>query len=299
MANFAYDVFAAVVHHKTFVKAARELNITPSAVSHSIAGLEKQLGFALFQRKRSGAKLTPNGQKILPLIQEARNAELKISEAAAQINGLTTGHLRIGAFSSVCISWLPTIINQYKQDHDQINLSLNQGNFNRIVADVAVGDLDVGFAALPVQANLIVYPLVRDPIYCIAPHNFTPRNGKTITQADVANENFILQQIDYDRDTKLALDTYQVSSNSLHYSIDDASIIAMVESGLGLGILPELALDNLAGNYNRFAFEQPFARTLCLVTPKTGEQTPSITASVDLVKAYVKQHYPKERWAFS
>lgn len=295
MANFAYDVFAAVVANRTFVAAAQKLNITPSAVSHSIAGLEQQFGFALFHRKRSGVKLTANGQRLWPLIQEVRNGEKKLQETVAEINGLQAGHLKIGAFSSVCISWLPTIINQFKQQYPNVVISLTQGNFNQIVADVDVGNLDVGFAALPIAGNLQVYPLLDDPIYCVAPSNFSPKNNHTITAEDVADENFILQQIDYDRDTKKALDTYQVSSNSIHYSIDDASIIAMVESGLGLGILPKLALDNLHGNYQRFSFEQPFSRTLCLATAPYAKTTPTTKEFIKLVLAYVKANYPQHQ----
>ena len=55
-------------------------------------------------------------------------------------------------------------------------------------------------------------------------------NGEYITIDDVADQNFILQQSDYDRDTKLALDHYHVTNNFLRSRIDDQSIISMVES---------------------------------------------------------------------
>lgn len=58
MANFAYRVFSEVAKQKTFVSAANVLNVTPSAISHSISGLEEELGFALFVRNRTGIMLT-------------------------------------------------------------------------------------------------------------------------------------------------------------------------------------------------------------------------------------------------
>src|SRR5699024_12055145 len=103
----------------------------------------------------------------------------------------------------------------------------------------------------------------KDPIYCITPQDFKLHRGKSITRDDIKNEKFILQQIDYDRDTKRALDTYNDSVNSLQYSIDDASVIALVESGLGLGIVPEHALHNLSGDVSRYIFSEHIDRRIC------------------------------------
>ncbi len=115
-----------------------------------------------------------------------------------------------------------------------------------------------------------------------------------MTRSDLQGKNFILQQIDYDRDTKKALDTYDVSVNSIHYSIDDASIIAMVESGLGMGILPELALQKLSGNVNRYPFQEHFYRTVCLVSHAEAKQTPSTRAFVKAIQDYLLERYGAE-----
>ncbi|ARW23063.1 HTH-type transcriptional regulator HdfR [Levilactobacillus brevis] len=107
MLPFAYRVFQAIVQEQTFYRAAQTLNVTPSAISHSVNQLEKELGFPLFIRNRTGVELTPDGQSILPLIQGVINAEDRLQQAAANINGLNAGSVRLGAFSSVCITWLP------------------------------------------------------------------------------------------------------------------------------------------------------------------------------------------------
>lgn len=58
MANFSYEVFSKVVERGTLAKAAAELNVTPSAVSHSVSQLETELGFPLLIRNRTGVALT-------------------------------------------------------------------------------------------------------------------------------------------------------------------------------------------------------------------------------------------------
>ena len=156
MSNFMYQAFSEVAKQKAFVTAAKVLNVTPSAISHSINGLEKELGFALFFRNRNGVQLTSAGEKILPIVRELLNTEDKLLEEAARINGLDQGRLRIGAFSSVCINWLPDMINTFKKNYPEIEVSVWQGNFNEVIQQIKLGELDIGFSALPIKENLEV-----------------------------------------------------------------------------------------------------------------------------------------------
>ena len=291
MGNFSYEVFSKVVERGTLAQAAAELNVTPSAVSHSISQLETELGFPLLIRNRTGVTLTEDGAQVLPIIQSIQNLEEQLSQVADNINGVNTGRIRIGAFSSVSTNWLPTIIQRFKKRYPHIEISVIQGTFNRIVEAVRLGTVDMGFSSLPVGPGVVVEPLLKDPIYCITPKRFKPKNGKTVTQADVEKRNFILQQIDYDRDTKNALDRYHVSTNTINYSIDDQSILSMVESGLGLGILPKLALQKLVGDVNVYPFSEPFARTLCLVINPTIKKSPSVQRMQQVIHTFLAETY--------
>lgn len=81
MSIFAYRVFAAVVEQKSFAAAARQLHMTPSAVSHSISTLEGKMGVGLFQRAREGARLTREGEEILCQVLDVLNAEERLSQS--------------------------------------------------------------------------------------------------------------------------------------------------------------------------------------------------------------------------
>ena len=282
MASFSYQVFAAVVNYGTFAQAAGALNVTPSAVSHSISQLESDLGFPLFIRSRSGAELTADGQVVLPVIQGILNLEDQLQQVADNINGLAAGRVRIGAFSSVSTNWLPPIIRAFNKKYPQVQIELVQAGFNEIVELVRTGSVDIGFSLLPVTAPVTVEPLVHDPIFCVTPRSFTPRSGKFVDDGDIGSRNFILQQQDYDRDTKRALDRYNVQS-----------ILSMVESGLGMGILPQLALSKLVGDVNTYPFSEPFARTLCLLVNPTQEHAPSVSRMRLEIERYLSERYGK------
>lgn len=292
MSNFSYEVFRAVVTEGTFIRAAAVLNVTPSAISHSVTQLETDLGFPLFIRNRTGMALTPDGEQVLPTVQAILNLEDQLTQIADNINGQNTGRVRLGAFSSVSTNWLPPVIRQFKAETPSVAVSVMQGGFNEIGEQVRTGALDIGFSLLPVESALVVTPLLKDPIYCITPRDFTPKNGKTMTDADMLKQTFILQQGDYDRDTKAALDRYEVSTNSLSYSIDDQSILSMVEAGLGFGVLPRLALQKLTGDVNVWPFSEPFARTLCLAVNSTTQKSPSVSHMLTVIGQFIQNHYP-------
>ena len=169
MSHFSYQVFATVVSQKTFYQAARILRVTPSAVSHSINQLEQELGFPLFRRNRGGVELTHDGRQILPYVQEILNIERTLQQQADNIRGLNAGLVRIGAFSSVCINWLPEMMQRFKRSYPKVEVTVSQGDFNEIAQAARIGSIDIGFTAMPVMEKLQVYPLINDPIYCVVP----------------------------------------------------------------------------------------------------------------------------------
>ena len=296
MLPFPYLVFRTVLEQGTFYKASVVLNVTPSAISHSVNQLESELGFPVFVRSRTGVKLTPDGQKILPLIQEIINDQNRLEQVAQQIQGLDTGLIRIGAFSSACINWLPPLIQTFAKSYPQVKISVRQAGFNEITEAVKSGQLDLGLTMLPENdLGITVEKILEDEIYCIAPMNFQVKNGHSVSEEDLVNYNFILQQSDYDLDTKAALDHYSIKSTAIQFSIDDQSIVAMVEAGLGLGILPALALQKMQGEVQILPFSTPFYRKIALVTSSQQRLAPSTRQMIKNVHELIRQQYPTGR----
>ncbi|MDF7637676.1 LysR family transcriptional regulator [Leuconostocaceae bacterium ESL0958] len=290
MKTFSYQIFETVAQTASFTKAASQLNITPSAVSHGISQLETALGFPLLLRNRSAMQLTAAGQALLPLAARLVNDERQLLALAAKMKGLDTGTLRIGAISSICIAWLPTIIQRFAKKHPEIEISLMQGSFAEIEEAVFLGKLDLGFSALPAHERLDTIFLQSDPLKCLTPASYQPKNGRSISAADLTDQHFILQKADYDSDTKAALDELQVKPQAINYSIDDQSILAMVEAGLGWGILPDLALKNMKGQaVAAYPFEKPYARQLGLVFNPSAAADPLVSAMKTEILAFLDQ----------
>ncbi|CAK8053978.1 LysR family transcriptional regulator [Eupransor demetentiae] len=290
MKTFAYEIFTTVASQKSFRKAANELNITPSAVSHAISQLEEQLGFPLFIRNRSEMTLTQDGKTILPSAERLLNEERQLYHLASNIRGLNAGKITIGAFSSVCINWLPEIITNFSKNYPQIEIAIVQGNFAELEHAVELGKIDIAFTTLPVSSRLEALPLLQDEILCVTRADFKPKNSKTITKADLLDQHFILQKSDYDLDTKAALDYYEVTPKGINFSIDDQSIIALVEAGLGLGILPQLALRKLRGDVNIYPFDRPYYRHVGLAINPSQLALPAVKAMKKEILDYLAKN---------
>lgn len=289
MNTFIYETIITIVEEKSFQKAAERLNVTASAVSHTVNQLEKRYGFPLFVRNRNEVVLTTNGEKLYPNLRRILAEERELNKTVAAIQGLEAGLIKIGAFSSVCINWLPDILRTYSKKYPEISVDLTQGNFSTISQRVEYEELDIGFTLLPVAENVDATELLQDEIKCITPADFQPLNGRSITRADLAGGRFILQKDDYDRDTKKTLDYYAVQPNAINFSIDDQSIVSMVEAGLGFGILPDLALRKLSGDVSIYPFEDPFYRKIALVQSKNTISSPATQALINEITTYLAQ----------
>ena len=107
MTLFSYEIFDAVARQGSFNKAAQQLHLTPSAISHAIAVMEEELGFALFNRGKNGVSMTSYGASLYPSIRAVLNSDEALKQSIARLNGLEKGKVKLGAFNSVCASLLP------------------------------------------------------------------------------------------------------------------------------------------------------------------------------------------------
>ena len=103
MTLFSYEIFDAVARQGSFNKAAQQLHLTPSAISHAIAVMEEELGFALLKRSRAGIRLTGEGERMISPVRDLLGSAERLKQTASSIRGLESGTVRIGAFTSVAV----------------------------------------------------------------------------------------------------------------------------------------------------------------------------------------------------
>ena len=166
-----YQVLAAVVEQGSLTLAARDLGCTQSAVSHSIDSLEKELGFQLLKRGRAGVSLTAEGERIMPAGRSLLSSAEQLGQMAASIRGLDAGTVRIGAFTSVAVHWLPGVLKEFQADYPKVEFRLLNGDYHDVEQWLADGSIDIGFVTVPCTLSCECIPLMEDRLLAILPRN--------------------------------------------------------------------------------------------------------------------------------
>ncbi|MGF1683878.1 LysR family transcriptional regulator [Photobacterium minamisatsumaniensis] len=118
----AVQCFESVARLNSFSQAANALNVTQSAISHQVRLLEEYLGETLFVRQGRRLSLTPMGEKYFDDISHSLQ---NIALASQQIREGESGKIRLAMYSSLAVKWLVPRLENLRQQHPEIDLSLN------------------------------------------------------------------------------------------------------------------------------------------------------------------------------
>ena len=281
-----YKVFKKVVELGSLTKAAEALGFTQSGVSHLINSLEEEVGFLLLSRNRSGVKLTENGEMILKTVSEILKWNEHLEQQVASIHGLELGTIHIGTFTSVSVNWLPGIIKDFQHDFPNITINFIEGNYREIEDWIAEGKIDCGFLSLPTRDAFDVIPLAKDQMLVLLPVDHPLSTKPVLSLNDIMEEPFIMQRKGGDDDINRVIEGSSFKPKIKYTVADDYAIMAMVENGLGISILPELVLRGQHRNIRLIGFEESKYRSLGIAVNSLKHVSPATKRFLDYVKKY-------------
>ncbi|MBP2651050.1 MAG: transcriptional regulator [Firmicutes bacterium] len=257
-----YDAFITIIETGSFTKAAEKLGYTQSAISQIVHSLEQELATTLLLRSRKGITLTPDGEELLPYIKELRNSYRELIEKQKEMQGLQSGLVRIGTFSSVSCHWLPGLMKDFKERYPSVNFELHQGEYTSIAQLIKQGSVDFGFVNPAAVSNLNTIPLKQDEMLAVIPTNHPLVAAEKVSLKELSSEPFILLD-----EGQLSEPLEFFKQNNLQPNIqyqvhDDYTIMSMIEKGLGISILPELILNRINYNIITKKISPPILRTI-------------------------------------
>lgn len=285
-----YEVFEKTVDLGSLTRAAEELGLTQSGVSHIVAALEEECGFPLLKRSRVGAKLTPEGEHIMPFIRDILRSQERLEQTAAELRGLAAGTIRLGTFTSVAVHWLPGMMQEFQALYPQVEFRLFNGDYHDVDRWLSDGSIDVGFITLPTALRCECIPLREDPLLAILPEGHPLAEKEVCAVKDVAESPFISLLESSDNDARRALDAAGVKPNIRFTTKDDYAIIAMVSQGLGVSIMPELLLQGHRDGLAVRPIDPPASRTLALALPGGEKVGPATRRFAEFAAEWVKKN---------
>ena len=276
-----FVIFAAAARHENFKLAAKELFITPSAVSHQIKALEMFLGFELFQRKSRGVALNAAGKVYLHYVQQAID---KLEQGTKIVtNKFSSPSLKISTFPTMASNVIIPQLGDFQEKHPDINIRIETG-IN--VTDLRYDDCDlairVGRGDWP---GVVVKKLINLTAHAVCTADFakkykltTPEQISQVPLIDLAN---------MDNVWRIWADAMQLPEmhhqHKLTFSNYDASLQAAEQGlGLALAIMPvEYAL--IERNLLVLPFEQStnFSQSLYAVYREEDQNRLDIHCFID------------------
>jgi DNA-binding transcriptional LysR family regulator len=260
--------FIATVETGSISTAARALMLTQPAASQQLRELERSLGVRLLER--AGGKTVPTaaGEAVLEPARRAQGAVEDMLAAAAAYRSGETGRVRFGTGATACIHLMPPMLAALRSRMPGLDVLITTGNSTDICRRVETGGLDVGLVTLPVASGraLSVKPLRQDRLLAVIPEDLAPREAP-VTPALLAALPLILY--DPGGGTRALIDDWFLAAGITvqpHMQLDSVETIkVLVGSGLGVSVMPELALAApVAGAVTR-TLTPPLARQLGLV----------------------------------
>lgn len=288
-----YEVFLRAVECGNLTRAGEELGYTQSGVSHMMKSLENELGFPLLIRGRTGVIPTPEGNEIHRIARELVKWNQLLNQSVSSIRGLETGEIRIGTFFSVSVNWLPEIIKRFQEAHPHITIHLMEGGVCEMEDWLTDGRVDLAFLSRQDHHHFDWIPLKEDRMLAVLPLKDTARLEETgllgsghIPLSYFEDQPFILSAEGFDYDVHRVLRDGQVSPRIEFSSMDDYAIVSMVKSGLGISILPELALKDQMETILALELDPPFYRSLGIALPSIKNASPAASQFIKCVKTF-------------
>lgn len=290
MTLFSYEIFDAVARQGSFNKAAQQLHLTPSAISHAIAVMEEELGFALFNRGKTGVTMTSYGASLYPSIRAVLNSDEALKQSVARLNGLEKGKVKVAAFNSVCTCLLPGILKSFKAQYPQIEVEVYQGTYDDMKDWLRNGQTDIAFLSFGCREEFALTELFAEPLRCITPKGWPAPPDGIMTPELMNGQDFVVQGDATDAEMRQYLKKHKISTERRCHVLDDLSNLAMVEAGMGISIMPEMLLKTCTSEVDVYPLSPAENRVVGITSQRPGAMAPAVEQMFHHIVEYCRTY---------
>ena len=288
--------FCAVAESGNFTRAAEATRISQPSLSQQIHKLEDELGAKLFDRLPRSARLTQFGKAFLPkaqaILRQIGEARLEIREMASA----ESGEVVLGAIPTVAPYLLPAVLSSFSRQHPSVSVSVVEEITPMLLEKLHQGTLDLALLALPVAGDeLISIELMQESLFAVLPEKHPLAGRGSILLDDMRDEPFLLLKEGHCfRENALqACRQSRMNPNVVFESGQFATILAMVSAGMGVSVVPQMAVNNVPGCRFVMLADKRNRRRIGLVRLKYRYPTRAQIALLEHLQKAVSTHSAK------
>ena len=295
-------VLKEVAYRGSFSAAAEALSYTQSAVSQQIAALEAETGMTLLERHPRGVSLTAAGQTLVGHA-EGILARLETAEAAlSAIAGLRGGRLRMASFPTAGATLMPLAIATFRSSYPDVELTLAEGEPEEIVPRLRAGELDLAllfeFAdETALEEGMTRVQLLADPMYLALPREHRLAGKERLRLEDLQQQAWVQtsQSSPCARHVVRCCHAAGFEPSVSFESDDYQTVQGLVAAGVGVALIPELALSVLREDIViRTLSPNPPVRQVIAAMPAGARLVPAAPMMLGVLEATARR-YEKQR----
>ena len=278
----------AVARHRHFTRAADELHIAQSALSHQIRRLEAELGTELFSRNSRSVSVTEAGEAVAARARGVLDQVDGLRHEVDELRGLVRGEIRVGTTLPMGEIDVPRVLVRFSEAYPGIGVELQEGTAGDMLGHLAENRIDASFCLLPENPpdDLAIERLSEEEIVAAFLAGAGP-DRERVTAAELARHSLITPRSG--SSIKEAADRFfaragRAMSVTLE-SGDPFLLRCLVSSGFGAAVLPA-SLTRREGPPIDVRGLRPAVRLpATLIWPARRHQTPAARAFIDFIRA--------------
>ncbi|MET9846945.1 LysR family transcriptional regulator [Streptomyces ossamyceticus] len=279
----------AVAATGSFSAAGRELGCTQPAVSQQMKALESSVGTPLLVRGGREMRLTQAGEALVRHAAGILAGLTAAEEEVAAIAGLRAGRVRLVSFPSGSSTLVPTALAALRAAHPGTRVSLEEAEPPRSVELLREGDCDIalafryeGAANAEEWEDLVVRPLLTDRLVGLVPQGHRLATTRSIGIGELAGEPWIAG-CPRCRGQLVRVCESAGFTPRIDFATDDyPAVVGLVGAGLGVAVLPELAIESVRPKGVRMITVEPVVhREIVALTLPDLAQVPTVAATLD------------------
>jgi LysR family transcriptional regulator, hydrogen peroxide-inducible genes activator len=243
--------FCAIAETGSFSRAAQQSHVSQPSLSQQILKLENELGARLFDRLGRTVRLTELGSAFLPRARAVlRDVEAARSDVVERKTAVS-GPLRIGVIPTIGPYFLPSVLVSFSRKYSQARVSIVEEITPLLLERLRAGTMDLAIVALPLRVRnheFESFPLAAEKLYAVLARRHPLAKRRTVSLGELRNDPFLLLRDGhcFREAAVAACNRARLDPNIVFESGQFSSILSMVGAGLGISIVPAMAIEKRA-----------------------------------------------------
>ena len=277
----------------SFTKAAEVLGYTQSGLTHMMNSLEKEVGFTLLERGRSGVRLTEEGERIAPAVREFLQANARLDSVIEQVASSRTEIIRVSAYASIAMHWLAGNIQRFREECPDVDVDIRMADHVDVPYELlAQGKMDAILVSPQDEGQYEWVHLADDPMFAVLPKDFDTQGMTAFPLAAFEARDFIMPSQGFDKDIMRIFNRIGVKPHILPTWVDDPTVISMVSHGLGVSMMTELTVRGRTDGVKLLPVEPASSRELGLAVRSLDAASDGLRHFIDCTKRVVAEMQP-------